>query len=87
MIMKKSDLKLEIKKYITEILSEEEVNEVTMVGKDTQSSKIPAIAKTEKTSPSTVQAAIDQAKKTNTPVGVAENNSDKTSVLKKLRGK
>ena len=84
--MKKSDLKLEIKKYISEILSEE-VNEITMVGKDTQPSKIPAIAKTEKTNTSTVQAAIKQAKETNTPVGVAENDSDKSAILKKLRGK
>ena len=57
--MRKSDLKNEIKEYIYEILSE-----VTMVGPDTELSDIPSIAKSERTNPTTVKAAIDQAKKT-----------------------
>jgi len=69
--MRKSDLKNEIKEYIYEILSE-----VTMVGPDTELSDIPSIAKSEKTNPSTVKAAIDQAKKTKQAVSVAESDDE-----------
>jgi len=69
--MRKSDLKNEIKEYIYEILSE-----VTMVGPDTETSDIPSIAKSEKTNPSTVKAAIDQAKKTKQAVSVAESDDE-----------
>jgi len=69
--MRKSDLKKEIKEYIYEILSE-----VTMVGPDTETSDIPSIAKSEKTNPATVKAAIDQAKKTKQAVAVAESDDE-----------
>ncbi len=69
--MRKSDLKNEIKEYIYEILSE-----VTMVGPDTELSDIPSIAKSEKTNPTTVKAAIDQAKKTKQAVSVAESDDE-----------
>jgi flavin-binding protein dodecin len=69
--MRKSDLKNEIKEYIYEILSE-----VTMVGPDTELSDIPSIAKSEKTNPATVKAAIDQAKKTKQAVSVAESDDE-----------
>ena len=74
--MKKSEFVKEIKNYIYEILSEE-LEEVTMVGPDTEVSDIPSIAKTEKTNPATVKAAIDQAKKTRQAVAVAESEEDK----------
>ncbi len=73
--MKKSEFVKEIKNYIYEILSEE-LEEVTMVGPDTEVSDIPSIAKTEKTNPATVKAAIDQAKKTRQAVAVAESEDD-----------
>lgn len=69
--MRKSDLKNEIKEYIYEILSE-----VTMVGPDTETSDIPSIAKSERTNPTTVKAAIDQAKKTKQAVSVAESDDE-----------
>ena len=69
--MRKSDLKNEIKEYIYEILSE-----VTMVGPDTELSDIPSIAKSERTNPTTVKAAIDQAKKTKQAVSVAESDDE-----------
>lgn len=69
--MRKSDLKKEIKEYIYEILSE-----VTMVGPDTETSDIPSIAKSERTNPTTVKAAIDQAKKTKQAVSVAESDDE-----------
>jgi len=69
--MRKSDLKNEIKEYIYEILSE-----VTMVGPDTELSDIPSIAKSERTNPTTVKAAIDQAKKTKQAVAVAESDDE-----------
>jgi hypothetical protein len=72
--MKSSELKKEIKDYIYELLSG--VDEITMVGPDTETSDISSIAKTEKTSPSTVKAALDQAKKTKQPVGVAESEDE-----------
>ena len=74
--MKKSEFVKEIKNYIYEILSEE-LEEVTMVGPDTEVSDIPSIAKSEKTNPATVKAAIDQAKKTRQAVAVAESEEDK----------
>ena len=74
--MKKSEFVKEIKNYIYEILSEE-LEEVTMVGPDTEVSDIPSIAKSEKTNPATVKAAIDQAKKTKQAVSVAESEEDK----------
>lgn len=74
--MKSSELKKEIKDYIYELLSEEPVDEITMVGPDTETSDIPSIAKTEKTNPSTVKAALDQAKKTKQAVGVAESEDE-----------
>lgn len=73
--MRKSEFVKEIKNYIYEILSEE-LEEVTMVGPDTEVSDIPSIAKSEKTSPATVKAAIDQAKKTRQAVSVAESEEE-----------
>jgi hypothetical protein len=69
--MKKSELKEFIREEIIEILSE-----VTMVGPDTETSDIPSIAKSEKTNPATVKAAIDQAKKTKQAVAVAESDDE-----------
>jgi uncharacterized protein (DUF3084 family) len=75
--MKLSELKKEIKEYIVEILSE--IDEITMVGPDTEISDIPSIAKTERTNPTTVKAALDQAKKTKQAVGVAESEDEDTT--------
>jgi len=74
--MKKSDLKAEIKEYIVEILSEVDVEEVTIVGPKTDPSDIADIAKTEKTDPNTVKAALAKAKQTNTSVTVAESDNE-----------
>ncbi len=74
--MKKSDLKAEIKEYIVEILSEVDVEETTMVGPKTDVSKIPDIAKNEKTDPKTVKDAITRAKQTNTSINVAESDDE-----------
>ena len=83
--MKKSDLKLEIKNYIYEILSEESIEEITYVSPKTNPSEAGEIAKGEGTDINTVKGAINKARQTNTSVGVAENNLDKSSILKKLR--
>ena len=72
--MKLSELKKQIKDNIYEILSS--VDEITMVGPDTEISDIPSIAKTERTNTTTVKAAIDQAKKTKQAVGVAESEDE-----------
>jgi len=55
-----------------------------MVGPQTTSDDIPAIAKSEKTSPSTVKAAIDQAKKSGQPIAVAEEVNDLTPLQQKV---
>ena len=75
--MKLSELKKQIKDDIYEILSS--VDEITMVGPDTEISDIPSIAKTERTNPTTVKAALDQAKKTKQAVGVAESEDEDTT--------
>jgi SepF-like predicted cell division protein (DUF552 family) len=82
MVMKKSDLKLEIKKYISEILSED-VNEA--IGAEV----------TGKTGKKTVASFKDQQTmnkfKTENPniasvTPLEEKNDNKTSIIKKLRG-
>jgi len=83
--MKKSELKNEIKDYVYEILSEEPMGEVTMVGPDTETSDIPSIAKSERTNPATVKSAIDQAKKTKQAVQVAEGKVWKTSEFEEIQ--
>ena len=70
--MKLSEFKKQIRENIIEILSEKLVDEVTMVGPDTEATDIVSIAKTEKTNPATVKAAVDLAKKNKQAVGVAE---------------
>jgi hypothetical protein len=74
--MKLSELKKQIKDNIYEILSEETVDELTMVGPKTDSSDIADIVKTEKTDTNTVKAAIAKAKSTNSPVNVAESEDE-----------
>jgi hypothetical protein len=54
------------------------LSEATMVGPQTTTDDITTIAKSEKTSPSTVKAAIDQAKKSGQPIAVAEEVNDLT---------
>ena len=58
------------------------LSEATMVGPQTPSDKVTAIAKSEKTSPSTVKAAIDQAKKSGQPIAVAEEELDEMARAK-----
>jgi hypothetical protein len=60
--------KKQFKEYIKEII----ISEITMVGAKTEPGEAAEIAKTERTGIDTVKAAIAQAKKTSTAVGVAE---------------
>ena len=75
--MKIKEFKSFIREEIIGVLSE-----TTMVGPQTTSDDIPAIAKSEKTSPSTVKAAIDQAKKSGQPIAVAEEELDEMARAK-----
>ena len=75
--MKLKEFKSFIREEIIGVLSE-----TTMVGPQTTSDDVPAIAKSEKTSTATVKAAIDQAKKTNTPIAVAEEELDEMARAK-----
>ena len=58
------------------------LSETTMVGPQTTSDDIPGIAKLERTSTATVTAAIAQAKKSNTPIAVAEEELDEMARAK-----
>jgi len=71
--MKKSELK----EYIKEIILAE-LEEVTMVGPKTEPSDVEDIVKQERTDSSTVKAAIQKARTTNQPVGVAESEEEPT---------
>ena len=77
--MKLKEFKSFIREEIIGVLSE-----TTMVGPQTTSDDIPVIAKSEKTSPETVKAAIAQAKKSNTSVSVAEEANNLTSLQQKV---
>jgi hypothetical protein len=57
------------------------LSETTMVGPQTTTDDINTIAKSEKTSPETVKAAIAQAKKTNTSIAVAEADTNDLTPL------
>lgn len=61
----------ELKSYIKELIVSE-LSETTIVGPKTDPTKIPDIAKSEKTDQNTVRAAVNKAKQTNTAVSVAE---------------
>ena len=74
--MKLSELKKEIKEYIVEILSEEDMDEATMVGPKTDPSKAAQIAQSEKTDLQTVKDAIAQAKRSNKSINVAESEDE-----------
>ena len=65
----------ELKSYIKEIIISE-LSETTMVGPKTDPTKIPDIAKSERTDQNTVRTALNRAKQTNTTVSVAEVNDD-----------
>jgi hypothetical protein len=60
------------KKQFTQYIKEIIISEITMVGAKTEPGEAADIAKTERTGIDTVKAAIAQAKKTGTAVGVAE---------------
>lgn len=75
--MKLKEFKSFIREEIIGVLSE-----TTMVGPQTTTDDIPTIAKSEKTSTATVKAAIDQAKKTNTPIAVAEEELEEMARAK-----
>ena len=61
------------------------LSEATMVGPQTPSDDINTIARSEKTSPETVKAALAQAKKTNTSIAVAEaGDNDLTPLQQKV---
>lgn len=77
--MKKSELK----QYIKEII----ISELTMVGPQTPSDEVSNIAKSERTSPSTVKDAIKQAKQTQTSVGVAESLLKEMASFYKVKDK
>ena len=74
--MKIKEFKSFIREEIIGVLSE-----TTMVGPQTTTDDIAAIAKSEKTSPETVKAALAQAKKTNTSVSVAEAGDNNLTPL------
>jgi hypothetical protein len=57
------------------------LSETTFVGPQTTTDDINTIAKSEKTSPETVKAAIAQAKKTNTSIAVAEADANDLTPL------
>jgi hypothetical protein len=57
------------------------LSETTFVGPQTTTDDINTIAKSEKTSPETVKAAIAQAKKTNTSIAVAEADTNDLTPL------
>ena len=75
--MKIKEFKSFIREEIIGVLSE-----TTMVGPQTTSDDIPGIAKSERTSTATVTAAIAQAKKSNTPIAVAEEELDEMARAK-----
>ena len=77
--MKIKEFKFFIREEIIGVLSE-----TTMVGPQTTSDDIPGIAKSERTSTATVTAAIAQAKKSNTPIAVAEEVNDLTPLQQKV---
>jgi hypothetical protein len=77
--MKIKEFKSFIREEIIGVLSE-----TTMVGPQTTSDDIPGIAKSERTSTATVTAAIAQAKKSNTPIAVAEEVNDLTPLQQKV---
>jgi len=83
--MKASDLKEYIREEIIEILSEEDLEETTIVGPKTDISKSPEIARNEKTDVNTVKKALNKAKETKTPIAVAESD-DKDKVVAKGEG-
>jgi hypothetical protein len=92
--MKKSDLKLEIKNYIYEILSEESLNEEPIVyGKDSPSKgKAKKELETKKVykqlndlDKRKLKTSIDQDPDGGV-INLEEKNNNKTSILKKLRG-
>lgn len=58
------------------------VNEITTVTKDTETSEIPSIAKAEKVDPTTVSSAVKQAKSTGKPVNIAEDQLNEMPVYK-----
>jgi hypothetical protein len=81
----------ELKSYIKEIIVSE-LSETTLVGPKTDPTKIPDIAKSERTDQNTVRTAVNKAKQTNTTVAVAEEEAleeaktieDKALVLGKI---
>ena len=75
--MKIKEFKSFIREEIIGVLSE-----TTIVGPQTTSDDIPGIAKSERTSTATVTAAIAQAKKSNTPIAVAEEELDEMARAK-----
>lgn len=77
--MKIKEFKSFIRKEIIGALSE-----TTMVGPQTTTDDITTIAKSEKTSPATVTAAIKKAKETNTSIAVAEEANNLTSLQQKV---
>ena len=58
------------------------LSETTFVGPQTTTDDINTIARSEKTSPETVKAALAQAKKTNTSIAVAEEELDEMARAK-----
>jgi hypothetical protein len=93
MVMKKSDLKLEIKKYISEILSED-VNEAAIAyGKDSQSKnrakqnldKNKTFQQLNNPDKTELKKSIDQDSDGGI-LNLEEKNDNKTSIIKKLRG-
>ena len=78
--MKIKEFKSFIRKEIIGALSE-----TTFVGPQTTTDDINTIARSEKTSPETVKAALAQAKKTNTSIAVAEaGDNDLTPLQQKV---
>jgi len=73
--MKKSELK----EYIKETIIAELMGETTVVGPKTKPTEAPEIAKSEETDINTVTSAINQAKKTNKSVNIAEMTTDPAS--------
>lgn len=76
--MKKSELKTQIEEIITELLSE-----ITTITKQTKTSEIPTISRSEEVPPQTVSKAIAKAKSSGQDVDIAESEEDDDSPVDK----
>lgn len=72
--MKRSELAQQIREMIVDVLQEENIDEITTVDNQTDTTEAGEIAKQEKKNIATVNQAIATAKKTGKPVNIAEED-------------